>query len=116
LINYSVIDYYYKYFHPNYPIVKYNTFTEYIKTDSLSKYLLFAMYSMAYLFQPNINVQMAEEYISKAKTLIYQNYKKVCAQLLQAIFLVTIYGNLFFNIFNFIYIYLLLYYYYYFKK
>ncbi|ORY82218.1 hypothetical protein LY90DRAFT_664080 [Neocallimastix californiae] len=93
LINYSVIDYYYKYFHPNYPIVKYNTFTEYIKTDSLSKYLLFAMYSMAYLFQPNINVQMAEEYISKAKTLIYQNYKKVCAQLLQAIFLVTIYES-----------------------
>jgi len=93
LINYSVIDYYYKYFHPSYPIINYNTFIEYIKTDSLSKYLLFAMYALAYLFQPNINVQMAEEYIGKAKALINQNYGKISAQLLQTIFLITVYGN-----------------------
>jgi len=93
LINYSVIDYYYKYFHPSYPIINYNTFIEYIKTDSLSKYLLFAMYALAYLFQPNINVQMAEEYIGKAKALINQNYGKISAQLLQTIFLITVYES-----------------------
>jgi len=93
LINYSVIDCYYKYFHPNYPILLYTTFTNYIKNDSLSKYLLFAMYGMAYLFQPKPNIYVATEYIEKAKSLIFQNYGLSDVQLLQALFLITVFES-----------------------
>jgi len=93
LINYTVIDYYYKYFHPNYPIVFYDAFTKYVKNDSLSKYLLFAMYGMAYLFQPEPNIEVATDYIEKAKALIFQNYGLNDVQLLQALFLITVFES-----------------------
>jgi len=93
LINYVVINYYYKYFHPNFPIVNYNSFAIHAKNGTLSKYLLFAMYGMAYLFQPNSNIAKATEYIEKSKALIFQNYSSVNVQLLQAIHLVSTFGK-----------------------
>jgi len=96
LINYVVINYYYKYFHTSFPVVNYNSFGVHAKNGTLSKYLLFAMYGMAYLFQPNSNISKATEYIEKSKALILQNYGAVNVQLLQAIYLVTIFGNFFF--------------------
>ncbi|KAL6591102.1 hypothetical protein LY90DRAFT_499901 [Neocallimastix californiae] len=93
LINYIVINYYYKYFHPNFPVINYKSFAVHVKNGTLSKYLLFAMYGMAYLFQPNSNISKATEYIEKSKALILQNYGIVNVQLLQAIFLVTIFES-----------------------
>jgi len=51
------------------------------------------MYGMAYLFQPSPNIPVATDYIEKAKLLIYQNYGLIDVQLLQALFLITIFGN-----------------------
>ncbi|ORX52176.1 hypothetical protein BCR36DRAFT_286796, partial [Piromyces finnis] len=100
LINYSVIDMYYKYFHPCYPVISKNTFTNFIKNDSLSKYLLFSMYGMAYLFQQTPDIPLATEYIDKAKELIYQNYGLIDVQLLQSLYLITIFGKLMFFFLN----------------
>ncbi|ORX52173.1 hypothetical protein BCR36DRAFT_246816, partial [Piromyces finnis] len=93
LINYVVINCYYKYFHPNFPVVNYNYFAVHAKNGTLSKYLLFSMYGMAYLYQSNANMSKASEYIEKAKALILQNYTNVNAQLLQAIYLVTVFES-----------------------
>jgi len=51
------------------------------------------MYGMAYLFQPKPNIQIATEYIEKAKSLIFQNCGLNNVQLLQALFLITVFGN-----------------------
>jgi len=93
LINYVVINYYYKYFNTCFPVVNYNSFAIHAKNGTLSKYLLFAMYAMAYLFQPNPNIAKATEYIEKAKALILQNYSSVNVQILQAIYLVMIFES-----------------------
>jgi len=59
LINYVLINYYYKYFHPIYPIVNYNSFAIHAKNGTLSKQLLFAMYGVAYFMEPNFNMSKA---------------------------------------------------------
>ncbi|KAG4094913.1 hypothetical protein H8356DRAFT_1399573 [Neocallimastix lanati (nom. inval.)] len=89
-INYVVINYYYKYFHPLYPIINYNSFAVHAKNGTLTKYLLYAMYGMAYYFKPDTNNSEALEYIENTKTLILQNYGVINVQLLQAICLISI--------------------------
>jgi len=93
LINYVIINYYYKYFNTCFPVVSYNSFAIHAKNGTLSKYLLFAMYAMAYLFQPNPNIAKATEYIEKAKALILQNYGSINVQILQAIYLVMVFES-----------------------
>lgn len=92
-INYIVINYYYKYFHPLYPIINYNSFAVHAKNGTITKYLLYAMYGLALFFKPDTDSSEAKEYIEKTKTLILQNYGVVNVQLLQAICLIAIVGK-----------------------
>ena len=92
IINYVTINYYFKFFHPLYPIVNYNSFAIHAKNGTLSKQLLYAMYGIAYFIVPNANMSKATEYINKAKSLILQNYGNFNVQLLQALSLISIFG------------------------
>jgi len=100
-INYIIINYYYKYFHPLYPIVNYNSFILNAKSGTLTKHLLYAIYGMAYFMKDDSDYSKSIEYINKAKSLVNQNYNKVNVQLLQTICLLSIYGNFFFPLFFF---------------
>ncbi|KAG4098546.1 hypothetical protein H8356DRAFT_1077008 [Neocallimastix lanati (nom. inval.)] len=73
-INYVVINYYYKYFHPIYPIINYNSFAVHAKNGTLTKYLVYAMYGLAFYFKPDTEKTEAFEYIDQAKALVLQNY------------------------------------------
>jgi len=91
-INYVIINYYYKYFHPIYPIIDYNYFALHAKNGTLTKHLLYAMYGMAYFMKPESDNNLSLNYINEVKSLISQNYNDVNVQLLQAIILISIYG------------------------
>ncbi|OUM60440.1 hypothetical protein PIROE2DRAFT_13789, partial [Piromyces sp. E2] len=92
-INYLIINYYYKYFHPLYPIVNYNSFILNAKNGTLTKHLLYAIYGMAYFMKDDSEYSKSIEYINKAKSLVNQNYNIVNVQLLQTLCLLSIYGN-----------------------
>jgi len=98
-INFVLVNCYFKYFHPIYPIVNYKTFVSHVKNGTLSLHLLYAIYGMAYLMKPNGESYKANEFINKAKEIILQHHNNINIQLLQALALVSIYGNyLLFNL------------------
>jgi len=63
------------------------------KNGTLTKYLVYAMYGLAFYFKPDTEKTEAFEYIDQAKALVLQNYGVINVQLLQTICLISIIGN-----------------------
>lgn len=93
-INYKLINEYFNYAHPYFPILNKEIIFERIQNKTIFPGLLLAIYASTYMYKSNPSLEMSRKYVKLAYDYTFNYINEPNIQITQAIALISNCGNL----------------------